>query len=100
VFAGSTANSKLTAYITLLSVLTGERRKLSDPAPGTLGDHGAVFPPDGARIAFVQYKTSESSELFVLGLNGSGPPKALENARHGIALGPFQYFGIWPLLVS
>jgi len=91
VFSESGADTKLTAHITLLSVLTGERRRLTSPAPGTIGDHGAVFSPDGSRIAFVRYRAAESSELYVMKVDSAGPPElllAVESKLERIAWNP------------
>ena len=61
----------------LLSVDSGERRRLTRPA--TLGDVYPVFSPDGRTLAFSRYGSGASSDLYLLDLdedlNPQGEPR-------------------------
>jgi Tol biopolymer transport system component/DNA-binding winged helix-turn-helix (wHTH) protein len=64
----------------LLSVETGEKRRLTHPPPGS-GDGTPVFSPDGKRLAFSRTFTFGVSEVHVLDLsNGqtvTGAPRQI-----------------------
>jgi Tol biopolymer transport system component/DNA-binding winged helix-turn-helix (wHTH) protein len=54
----------------LLSLETGERRKLTSPPSGSFGDTHGVFSPDGKTIAFSRQISGGVEELYVAPLAG------------------------------
>ena len=61
--------------IFLLSIESGEKRKLTSPASGN-GDHYPGFSPDGRLLAFVRVGGWSTGDLYVAPLAG-GEPKRL-----------------------
>lgn len=61
--------------IYLLSIETGEKRKITSPAAGN-GDHYPAFSPDGRMLAFARIGSWSTSDLYVVPLSG-GPPRRL-----------------------
>jgi len=55
----------------LVSVETGERRKLTSPPPHFVGDQYAAFSPDGRTIALVRSTNEHVSDLYLLELSDS-----------------------------
>jgi serine/threonine protein kinase len=51
----------------LISVETGEKRRLTNPPPGTLGDATPAFSPDGHTLAFSRQSDSRS-DVYLLRL--------------------------------
>ncbi len=76
--------------ISLLSVDTGEKRKLTFP-PAASSDDSPAFSPDGQRLAFSR-NVALTSEIYLLVLSGDlapkGEPKQLTSKHH---------FGKWPV---
>jgi Tol biopolymer transport system component len=62
--------------IFLLSVETGQKRKLTSPAQETFGDSRPAFSPDGKSLAFVRTTGVVREEVFVMAASG-GAPKQL-----------------------
>jgi Tol biopolymer transport system component len=52
--------------IFLLSLATGQRRRLTAPPMGAFGDTHCAFSPDGARLAVVRFDTRHASDVFVV----------------------------------
>jgi eukaryotic-like serine/threonine-protein kinase len=50
----------------LLSLETGQRRRLTAPPIGAFGDTHCAFSPDGGRLAVVRYDTRYASDVFVV----------------------------------
>jgi Tol biopolymer transport system component len=65
----------------LLSVETGERRRLTSPPAGWNGDDSPVLSPDGSRVAFIRRRGPESGNVFLLNLyrdySAQGEPQQL-----------------------
>jgi len=57
----------------LLSIETGERRRLTLAPAGSLGDYYPAFSPDGKRLAFVRAPRWSTDDLYVLPLAGGEP---------------------------
>jgi Tol biopolymer transport system component len=79
--------------IFLLSVETGERRKLTSPPRDVDGDYAPAFSPDGRALAFIRLSAyAGSGDLFVqqlLGtLNPQGEPKPILPHRKLAAYNP------------
>ena len=63
--------------IFLLSMASGEKRKLTSPPDGYLGDFTPVFSPDGRAVAFFRIvNDSGSGDLYVLPVAQGGPQGA------------------------
>jgi Tol biopolymer transport system component/DNA-binding winged helix-turn-helix (wHTH) protein len=59
--------------IQLLTLETGEKRKLTAPPAGILGDYCPAFSPDGKWLAFVRSPRWSNDDLYVLPLAGGEP---------------------------
>ena len=70
--------------LTLVSVASGERRWLTSPPPGSVGDSYPVFSPDGRSIAFVRETGSENG-LYLLGLPGRAKAPDGDTVAHQTA---------------
>ncbi len=60
----------------LLSIETGERRKLTSPPAGLIGDYNPAFSPDGKWLAFARSPRWSTDDLYVMPIAG-GEPKRL-----------------------
>jgi Tol biopolymer transport system component len=69
----------------VLSLESGEKRKLTSPPALTRGDGGPAFSPDGRAIAFVRTVDFGSADLYLLpigeGLKAVREPKKLTSGR-------------------
>ena len=63
--------------LVLVSTDKGEKRQLTTPAPGDLGDFAPRFSPDGRRIAFTRVHRFAASYLHVLDLTRDMRPAGL-----------------------
>jgi Tol biopolymer transport system component len=54
----------------LVTVDTGERRPLTSPPMGTLGDASPLVSPDGTTLAFVRLMAAEAADIYVTPLGG------------------------------
>jgi Tol biopolymer transport system component/predicted Ser/Thr protein kinase len=65
----------------LHSVETGEQRRLTSPAPYSLGDSCPSFSPDGGTLAFFRWTSWPNSDLYLLDVTRdvrpAGQPKRL-----------------------
>lgn len=60
--------------VVLASLASGERRPLTAPAPGTLGDQAPAISPDGKNLCFVRWlAASGASDLYVMPVAGGAP---------------------------
>jgi Tol biopolymer transport system component/DNA-binding winged helix-turn-helix (wHTH) protein len=59
----------------LLSPETLERRTLTHPPPGVLGDSSPVFSPDGRSLAFARNVTDGLSDIYRVPLEGGEPTR-------------------------
>jgi Tol biopolymer transport system component/DNA-binding winged helix-turn-helix (wHTH) protein len=57
----------------LLSIETGERRKLTSPPAGVIGDYNPAFSPDGKWLAFTRSPRWSTDDLCVMPLAGGEP---------------------------
>jgi Tol biopolymer transport system component len=75
--------------VVLVSLASGERRRLTAPPPGTLGDHDPAISPDGKNLCFVRWLVgSGASDLYVMPVVG-GEPRRLTSD------GVWIYSPIW-----
>ena len=64
--------------IFLLSVASLEKRKITWPSAGFLGDSIPAFSPDGKTLAFMRWASVGQGHIYVLPMSGSGSePKPL-----------------------
>jgi Tol biopolymer transport system component/DNA-binding winged helix-turn-helix (wHTH) protein len=73
--AADNTGLKETLGLILLSPDTDEKRKLTSPPQGWLGDGNPAFSPDGRSLAFARWKGFGQGEIFVLPLSHDTNPK-------------------------
>ena len=61
--------------LSLVSIETGDKRKLTFPPPEWLGDYSPAFSPDGRKLAFTRAPSPSVSEIYLLSLNTDLTPK-------------------------
>jgi len=61
--------------LALLTVESGEKRKISSPPDESLGDFSPAFSPDGSAIAFRRAASSVTEDLYVLPITITGEPQ-------------------------
>jgi Tol biopolymer transport system component len=66
-----------------ISLETGMRRRMTQPAAGILGDVASAFSPDGRSLALVRSQSQLDSDLYVMPRKG-GEPKRLTTDRADI----------------
>jgi Tol biopolymer transport system component/DNA-binding winged helix-turn-helix (wHTH) protein len=67
----------------MVSVETGEKRKLTSVDPGSYGDALPAFSPDGMNLAFTRLRNYSVGDLYVMPLTG-GEPHRLTHDGAGI----------------
>jgi Tol biopolymer transport system component/DNA-binding winged helix-turn-helix (wHTH) protein len=63
------------AHIEIVNIATGERRAVTTPPPGHIGDTSPAFSPDGRRIAFVRSISGGLGDVFITAVDGSDPAR-------------------------
>jgi eukaryotic-like serine/threonine-protein kinase len=61
--------------IFLISVETGERRRLTQPPAGLVGDQFVSFSPDGSRLAFVRRHAQQEGDICTVAVTGGEPTR-------------------------
>ncbi len=61
--------------LSLLSLETGETRRLTEAPSGWWGDSSPAFSPDGRQLAFERLNTLAVSDIYVLRLTAEGAPR-------------------------
>jgi Tol biopolymer transport system component len=61
--------------IFLLDIESRERRKLTTPPAGWIGDGLSAFSPDGRTLAFARRRGGYPSDIYVLALSETGEPR-------------------------
>jgi Tol biopolymer transport system component/DNA-binding winged helix-turn-helix (wHTH) protein len=84
-FARRDAASRLA--IELTGVETGERRAVTRPPDGILGDSSPSFSTDGKRLAFARNVTEGVSDVFTVDLDGSGEKRLTFDNRDTMGIG-------------
>ncbi|HSB10445.1 MAG TPA: protein kinase [Blastocatellia bacterium] len=59
--------------IVLISTETGEKRKLSSPLAGSVGDNTPSFSPDGSQLAFSRMSGQGVEDIYVMRAEGGEP---------------------------
>lgn len=67
--------------IFLVRADTGEKRPLTEPPPGVIGDSGPAFSPDGKWISFLRSPSSGITELYVRPLEGGEERRITHDGR-------------------
>jgi eukaryotic-like serine/threonine-protein kinase len=62
--------------IALISIETGDKRKLTSPLAGSVGDNTPSFSPDGSRLAFSRISGQGVEDIYLMRVEG-GEPKRL-----------------------
>ena len=62
--------------IFLIAIDTGDRRRITTPQPGSIGDTGPAFSPDGRIIAFKRSIGPGINDIYLVSVSG-GEPKRL-----------------------
>ncbi len=65
-----------TQSIYLVTLATGETRRLTDPQTGSYGDSFPAFSPDGETLAFIRNPGFQVNDLYLIPVRG-GEPKRL-----------------------
>lgn len=60
--------------IEMVSVETGERKILTEPPPGVIGDLYPAFSPDGSKLLFVRMSGLRAGDLFMVELDSEHRP--------------------------
>jgi Tol biopolymer transport system component len=68
--------------IVLISTETGEKRKLSSPPAGSVGDNTPAFSPDGSRLAFSRMSSQGIEDIYVMPVEGGEPKRLTFDNRH------------------
>jgi Tol biopolymer transport system component len=58
------------SYLVSVSLANGEKRKLTSPPPGELGDSFGMFSPDGRRIAFRRTRSNGVEDVWLIPSTG------------------------------
>lgn len=76
--------------IVLASLETGERRIVSSPEPGSLGDIDPRFAPDGRSVVFVRAVNEVTKDLYRVSVGGGEPARLTFDNRkiNGLAWSP------------
>jgi serine/threonine protein kinase len=72
--------------IFLLSIETLEKRQVTTPPEGFLGDSTPAFSPDGKLLAFVRGASSRDVEVYVMPVSGGEPKRLTFDNRSGRSL--------------
>ena len=67
--------------IFLVSVETGEKRRLTSPPATSVGDTFPAFSPDGVTLAFVRSSTFFADDIHLVAVNGGEPRRATFDGR-------------------
>jgi serine/threonine protein kinase/Tol biopolymer transport system component len=102
--------------IFLLSLETGEKRRLTSPPPGHDGDRHPRFSPDGGTVAFVRQRVIAQSDIYLVPVAGGEARRLTTNNRMTSGLdwtndgrsivfsasrsGRAGYFSLWRVSVS
>ena len=60
--------------LSLLSITSGEKRRLTSPSAEWFGDFSPAFSPDGKKLAFIRAPAMSVSEVYVISLDGNFAP--------------------------
>ncbi|MGH9770065.1 MAG: TolB family protein [Blastocatellia bacterium] len=74
--ASDKASSEEPFSLFLLSLETGEKRRLTSPPASVIGDCSPAFAPDGKLLAFVRVISAVVGEVYLVSADG-GEPKRL-----------------------
>jgi eukaryotic-like serine/threonine-protein kinase len=84
-FSGQRSHREPNA-IFLLSLDTFEKKQVTTPPQGFLGDSNPAFSPDGKLLAFVRGASSRDIEIYIMPANGGEPKRLTFDSRSGRSL--------------
>ncbi len=61
--------------IYLLSIDNGEKRRLTSPSQGNVGDSYPAFSPDGKKLAFLRSTSLATTDIYIMPLAGGLPAR-------------------------
>ena len=67
--------------IVLISTETGEKRKLTSPPAGSVGDNTPAFSPDGSQIAFSRMSSQGVEDIYLMTAEGGEPRRLTSDNR-------------------
>src|SRR5262249_45665383 len=73
--------------IELMGVETGERKAVTWPPEGILGDSSPSFSPDGRKLAFARNITEGVSDVYTIGADGDGEKRLTFDNRDTMGVG-------------
>ena len=68
--------------IALISTETGEKRKLSSPPSGSLGDNSPAFSPNGGQLAFSRLIGQGVEDIYLIAVEGGQPTRLTFDNRY------------------
>jgi Tol biopolymer transport system component len=68
--------------IILISTETGEKRRLTSPPAGSLGDNSPVFSPDGRQLAFSRMSGQGVEDIYLMAADGGEPRRLTFDNRY------------------
>jgi len=71
--------------IVLISVESGEKRKVTSPPEGWAGDHWAAISPDGRTLAFGRMENGPFSDVYVTPLSDGRQARRITHNNSGLA---------------
>src|SRR5262249_24588031 len=73
--------------IELMGPETGQRRVVTRPPEGILGDSSPAFSPDGKKLVFARNITEGVSDVFTIGVDGAGERRLTFDNRDTMGMG-------------
>ena len=68
--------------ITLISTETGEKRKITSPPAGSIGDNTPVFSSDGSQLAFSRLSGQGVEDIYLMPAEGGEPRRLTFDNRY------------------
>lgn len=72
--------------IVTVEVATGQKKQLTTPPPGSVGDSNPIYSPDGKYIAFIRGVSSGVDDIFIQPLDGGPTQRVTNDHRYIISL--------------
>ena len=72
--------------IVLIDVGTGQKKRITAPPRGTIGDSSPTFSPDGSTIAFIRAASSGVDDIYTVAVTGGEVKRITTDRRYIISL--------------